>query len=134
MTEYGRRAGELFEEGYNCAQSVAGAFAERFNLSLEQAVKLASGFGGGVAGTREMCGAVSGMIMAIGLGCGYSDASATAEKQEHYARCKVAMEDFSKVCGSVICRELLALPHEGSGRPCRRFCEVAADIAGKFID
>ncbi len=135
MSEYGRRAVELFDEGYNCAQSVAGAFAERFGIPLNTMTKLASGFGGGVAGRRELCGAVSGMIMAIGLGCGYSDSSATDEKQAHYARCRGAMEKFEKEAGSLICSELLALQKGNAPgvRPCRTFCEIAADIADEVI-
>lgn len=63
------RARELFLEGCNCAQAVFLAFAED-KLDRETALKIASGFGGGMAGMRDVCGAVSGMFMAYGLLCG----------------------------------------------------------------
>ena len=66
------RARELFLEGCNCAQAVFLAFAED-KLDRETALKIASGFGGGMAGMRDVCGAVSGMFMAYGLLCGPAD-------------------------------------------------------------
>ena len=64
--DYEQRAEELFREGYNCAQAVFLAFAcEKMNR--DEAAKLASAFGGGLAGTRNTCGAVSGLAMAYGL-------------------------------------------------------------------
>ena len=135
MGEFGKKAGELFDLGYNCAQSVLGAFSEKFGMDFDTLIKLSSSFGGGVAGRREMCGAVSSMLMVIGLGCGYSDSAATDEKQAHYKRCRDAMDEFEKELGSVVCAELLK-KHAGTahGRPCRRFCELAADIAAEKID
>ena len=50
------RARELFLEGCNCAQAVFLAFAEE-KLDRETALKIASGFGGGMAGMRDVCGA-----------------------------------------------------------------------------
>ena len=70
--DYEQRAEELFREGYNCAQAVFLAFAcEKMNR--DEAAKLASAFGGGLAGTRNTCGAVSGLAMAYGLLRGYAD-------------------------------------------------------------
>lgn len=135
MSEFGKRAACLFDEGYNCAQSVAGAFADKFNIEFDSMLRLSSGFGGGIAGRREMCGAISGMLMAIGLGCGYSDSAATAEKQAHYARCREAMERFEREAGSIVCAELLTMKREvpAGVRPCRILCEIAADIAADII-
>ena len=113
MINYGERAAQLFLEGYNCAQSVVGAFAEKFDLPLDTVVKLASSFGGGMAGTRGICGTVSGMLMAMGLANGYCDPAAKQEKQEHYELCRKAMDEFSELCGSVICSELLVLQKNG---------------------
>ena len=57
------RAKTLFQQGYNCAQSVAVAFAPEMGLSEETAARLASAFGGGMGRMREVCGAVSGMLL-----------------------------------------------------------------------
>ena len=63
---HAEKARDLFRAGYNCAQSVVGAFHEEMGLSLEDAVRLASSFGGGMGGMRETCGAVTGMFLVAG--------------------------------------------------------------------
>ena len=67
MSRYGEEAKALFENGYNCSQAVFLVFCEQYGLSRETAARLASSFGGGMGRLREVCGAVSGMLMAIGL-------------------------------------------------------------------
>ena len=136
MINYGERAAELFADGYNCAQSVAGAFAEKFGIELDVMTKLASSFGGGMAGTRGVCGAVSGMLMVAGLAKGYCDPEAKAEKQEHYALCRKLMDEFSAENGSVVCSELLAMHKSGekTRKSCGELCRMAADIVAKYID
>ncbi len=135
MSEYAIKAALLFREGYNCAQSVAGAFAEHFEISLEIITKLASSFGGGVAGRREMCGAVSGMLIVIGLGKGDYPPNAAAEKQAHYALCRVAIEKFEERLGTAICAR--RLEYNKSGKygvdSCGKVCEIAADIAAEIL-
>ena len=55
-----------FGKGHSCAQAVFSAFAEQMGMDYQTAVKLSSGFGGGM-GMGSVCGAVTGAIMAIGL-------------------------------------------------------------------
>lgn len=136
MTNYGERAAELFSMGYNCAQAVAGAFAERLGTELGVMMKLTSSFGGGMAGTRGVCGAVSGMLLVVGLAKGYSDPEAKQEKADHYALCRCLMEEFRQCKGSVVCAELIAARRESDDKRnhCREFCRLAADIVSKHID
>ena len=75
-----------FMGGSNCAQSVFTAFHDQMGLSEEQAMRLSSAMGGGIGGLREVCGAFSGMAMALGMLRGYSDPSDTQRKQALYAR------------------------------------------------
>ena len=56
MSVYGDRAYEAFFKGYNCSQCVVAAFAAEMGLTEEQALKMASGFGGGFGRMREVCG------------------------------------------------------------------------------
>ena len=63
----GIKAAELFLSGYNCAQSVAVAYCDLLGLTEQQAAKMASAFGGGMGRLREVCGAVSGMYLVLGL-------------------------------------------------------------------
>lgn len=60
------KAVKYFDDGYNCSQAVFSAYSEDFGVPFEQAVKIASGFGGGmhIDGT---CGAVTGALMVLGL-------------------------------------------------------------------
>ena len=69
--DYGARAKENFQSGYSCAQAVFLACTEDMGLDTETRARLASSFGGGMGGMRQVCGAVSGMLMALGLkyGC-----------------------------------------------------------------
>ena len=79
-------AEELFRMGYNCSQSVYAAFAEDLGMSVEEAAKRASPFGAGFGKLREVCGAVSGMVLVLGDLCGYQDPTDAAGKQALYAR------------------------------------------------
>jgi C_GCAxxG_C_C family probable redox protein len=58
---------KCFAEGFNCAQSVFSPFCEDLGLDKKTALKISSGFGGGMAHMNETCGAVTGAFMALGL-------------------------------------------------------------------
>ena len=66
MSERAQLAIEKFSNGFNCSQAVLSVFAEDLALSEETAVSIASGFGGG-ARNGQLCGAVTGAVMALGL-------------------------------------------------------------------
>ena len=135
MTEFGKRAGELFSGGYNCAQAVACAFSEHFGMPLDTLAALACPFGGGMAGMRETCGTVSGMLIVIGLAKGNTEPGNKEKKAMTYALGREAVEEFRRENGSVLCRELLEMQKAGTRnkRSCRELCELAADIAAKYI-
>ena len=65
------KAESLFRTGYNCSQSVYAAFAEELGITVEEAAKKASPFGAEFGKLREVCGAVTGMVMVIGDLYGY---------------------------------------------------------------
>ena len=54
------------DKGYNCAQAVACSFCQEFGVAEEEMFRIAEGFGLGM-GMMEVCGALSGMMMIIGL-------------------------------------------------------------------
>lgn len=64
---------DLFKQGYNCSQSVVGAFADMYGFSREQALKMAASFGGGIGRMRQTCGAACGLFMIAGLETGCTD-------------------------------------------------------------
>ncbi|SDA46020.1 C_GCAxxG_C_C family probable redox protein [Butyrivibrio sp. INlla18] len=60
------KAMKIFYEKFNCSQAVLGAYTDDYGLTVDQAMKVAACFSGGVR-KGEVCGAVSGAIMVIGL-------------------------------------------------------------------
>jgi C_GCAxxG_C_C family probable redox protein len=100
-------AAEKYLEGYNCAQSVFFSFCGDFRIDEDMALKMSCGFGGGMGRKQEVCGAVTGGIIAIGLkyGRGKNDDSTATELT--YAKTRELVERFSAENGSFICRKLL---------------------------
>lgn len=145
MNNARERAMELFKQGYNCSQSVFGAFAEECGIDFETALKLSSSFGGGMARLREVCGAVSGMFMVAGMKYGYTDPKDSTAKTEHYKRIQELAAEFKEKNKSIVCRELLGLsvkseiyiPEERTAeyykkRPCAELVGDAAEIIDKY--
>ncbi len=139
-------AKELFLQGYNCSQAVFGAFCEDFGINKEMGLTLSSGFGGGMARRREVCGAVSGAVMVLSLIHGYSDAENAEEKKHLYEEIRKVLCDFEEETGSIICRELLSLEEKVSVptpeartqeyykiRPCAELVYVAAQCVENHI-
>ena len=67
-------ARQAFKEGYNCSQAMVAAFSDLMGMDKKTALRLASSFGGGMGRMREVCGAVTGMFMVVGILYGYDDA------------------------------------------------------------
>lgn len=148
MKDHALIAGELFLKGYSCAQAVACAFAEEMGMDMDTAARLSSSFGGGMGRMREVCGAVSGALLVLGMCRGYSDPEDPALKKNHYALVQDFAARFKERHETIICRELL----EGLAaakstdpqatertqefyktRPCRRFVETAARITEEML-
>ena len=135
------KAQKLFLEGYNCAQSVFTANADRFGIDKDIALKVSMGLGGGVGRLREVCGAFSACAMLVGL----METSTKADKERKeavYVFVQKLAEDFKAQNGSIICRDLLKLqeddkllpkPDERNSsyyatRPCLRIVGIADKI------
>ena len=142
----GEQSEALFLEGYNCAQAVFGAFAEDLGLEFETAIKLSSGFGGGMGRLREVCGAVSGMFMVFDMKHGYVSPTDSKAKKELYAHIQTLAKRFEEENGSIICKELLGLSAKKSDptpesrteeyykkRPCKELVKLAADIVDEYL-
>lgn len=111
-TDKGQKAKDLFLNGYNCAQAVYCAFCEDFGMDKAVALNAAACFGGGLGRQREVCGAVSGMCMALALKYAPSNPADQEAKAEFYARIQEVCRRFKQENGSIICRELLGLDKE----------------------
>ena len=143
-SKHALKAVELFKTGYNCAQSVFGAFAEDMGLDLEFALKISSGFGGGMGRLRETCGAVTGGIMVLSMKYGYTDAPGDAAKANLYAIVQKFVKEFTAEFGTAKCDELIRIKDKSSTptprtdefyakRPCARFVGASAKILEKYL-
>ena len=140
MSKYSDRAIELFMEGKNCSQAVFAAFAPDLGLSEEMALAVSIGLGGGVGRMREVCGAISGSAMVVGLK--YPE----LDKTEVYQLVRQIMDEFKKTNHSIVCKELLGLveaekssapeartPEYNKKRPCVKIVEDAALATEKVL-
>ena len=100
---------ENFMAGYGCCQSVGAAFADLYGLDDTLAKKVAAGFGGGVGRLRMMCGAVSGIVMLVGLDCGQTEGSDREGKSACYKVVQELLAKSKAENGSLICAEILGL-------------------------
>ena len=142
--DHGERAAELFLQGYNCAQAVAVAFCDVTGLEPDFTARMASSFGGGMGRMREVCGAVSGMLMVAGLVYGYDIPGDDVSKKKHYALVQNLAGQFRREAGSIVCREILKNPPSDPNptprtaefyakRPCARMVILAGRILDAYM-
>ena len=143
IEERKEKALSLFNEGYNCSQAVFCAYADLFDVDPEMAKQLTSSLGGGMGRLREVCGAVSGSFLLLGLRYPASDPNDKKAKTANYASVQRVAEAFKSRFGSIICRELLDVKRQKESpvpsdrnaeyyakRPCARFVVEASEIVG----
>ena len=143
------QAVENFMAGYGCCQSVVAAFADLYGLDETLAKKVAAGFGGGVGRLRMMCGAVSGIVMLVGLDCGQTEGADREGKSACYKVVQELLAKSKEENGSLICAEILGIQgHEKAPcsyvasprtaeyykqRPCAAKVESAARIFADYL-
>ena len=143
------RAVENFMAGYGCCQSVVAAFADLYGLDDILAKKVAAGFGGGVGRLRMMCGAVSGIVMLIGLDCGQTEGGDREGKSACYKVVQELLAQSKQENGSLICAEILGIQGYQKAvcsfvasertadyyksRPCAAKVESAARIFAEYL-
>lgn len=145
---HARKAMALFREGYNCAQSVFLAFEEEHHWDRKAAARISCAFGGGMGRLREVCGAMSGVFLALGCLYGYDDPQDYEGKKRLYGEIQKLAGEYGRENGrnSIICRELLGLPPGGDDpvpqkrseeyyakRPCIQLIGTAAAILERYI-
>ena len=146
MEKHSIKAVNLFKSGYNCAQSVLGAFCEEFNMDFETAMKLTSSLGAGMGRLREVCGAVSGMFLVAGLKYGYTDPKDYKAKTKHYKLIQELAEEFKQKNKYIVCKDLLGLTRKDGytpekrteeyykKRPCSELVGCAAEILDELFE
>ena len=104
--KHAEKAVDFYGHNFNCSQGVFTAYAVEHGIDEKIALKLATNFGGG-ARKGEMCGAVSGALMVLGLLYGHSESDDLDTKAKSYAMSEEYMNRFIQKNGTVVCRELL---------------------------
>ena len=101
-----KKARKIFEEQTgHCAQAIFGAYGEHLGsgkVDFDTCMKISSAFSGGLARTGNVCGALTGALMALGLKYGGSK----NEEKVNEAAVKL-LDEFTSLHGSIICRELI---------------------------
>ena len=121
----GEEAVRIHGEGFNCAQCVLCACGKYTGLDRKTALAVACGFGGGVR-CGEICGAISGAVMALGA------AASVCENREAMARVaaltKKCSGAFREKYGAVRCLDL-----KRAGVPCDELIAFGAETAEKLM-
>lgn len=121
------KAIENHKKGYNCAQAVVCAFADKTDFTEDQLFKLSEAFGGGMGGTKGICGAVSAMVFLAGLEKSKGvDSLPDTNKMESYAFAREMMKEFEKKNRTLMCSRL-----KGEGI---RSCDGCIEDAVKILE
>ena len=99
---------KLFGQGFNCAQALLAAYGGPLGLQRKVALRLGLALGGGLAGTAQVCGAVTAAAMVLGLRYGSDDAKKVlVSRAEAEKKTVEFMEAFKQRHGSLVCADLL---------------------------
>lgn len=141
-SERSERAVADFNAGFSCSQAICRVYGEEFGLSPADAGRVAAGFGGGMARTDRVCGAVSGAVMVLGLAFGGTASDDRAAKESTYAAVQEFLAAFVFAHGSVGCTDLLGynLGHPAEAAAAReagavpRVCPGLVRSAGHLLE
>lgn len=101
------KAVSCFKDGFSCSQAILSTYGTEFRLEREIALKIATGFGGGIGRLGKTCGAVSGAIMVIGLKYGNNTKGDNQTKEKTYELVREFINRFETLNSSIVCNELL---------------------------
>ena len=114
MENKAETAKRLFLSGANCSQAVIGAFQPECGIDFDTAMRIASGFGGGMGHTKNTCGAITGAVMALSAIVGRENPAAketvgeriTELQQGIYPIVGKMVNEIKDEYGTLICSEL----------------------------
>lgn len=127
-------ATQLHQKGYNCAQAVACSFCEELGVDEETMFRISEGFGFGM-GMMEMCGALSGMAMVIGLNNSVGNLEkGEATKGSTYKQVKEYIHRFQEKNGAYLCRELKGVETGKMLCSCPQCIMDAAELTEEYLN
>lgn len=119
--------------GYNCAQIVLCSYAEELGIDEETLFRISEGFGAGMGGMMQTCGAVTAMFMALGLANSSGDLQACETKPQTMKKVRELAAEFEKKNGSIVCRELKGIDTGKVLRSCDGCIEDGIRILGEYL-
>lgn len=134
------KAVDYHRKGFNCSQSVLAAFAEETGLSEQDSLNLGGGFGAG-AGTGELCGAITGAVMTLGMLTPVDAADPVGSKKRTVALSRELQKRFSEKFNALRCQDLLQNRRTGEeGTPATRamgltnHCDIMIAAAAEIVE
>ena len=125
---------EIYKKGFNCAQAVVSSHCEELGLDPVLAKKVAGAFGGGIANNGEICGAVTGALMLIGLKYGRYREDDTFSKGNTTKITNSYLEEFKKEFGSLLCRDLVNVDFKNEAEVAKaRESGILRALCPKFV-
>ena len=134
------KAERLIHQRYFCSQAIMGAFADDIGLDIKTALKISTGFGGGMQ-QGEVCSCVTSALMILGMVYGFYDAQDKEDRVISDKKINEFMQRFSdKMNGAINCRDILgkdvskpddvaAMREEGRfAKVCPGVFDIAIDI------
>ena len=133
-------ANSYHKRGFNCCQSVVAAFSDLTGLSEQESFNVGGGFGAG-AGTGELCGALVGGIMALGLMTPVETNDPVTSKKRTQAKGKELQKRFVEKFGALRCQDLLSnpqIPSEPTSAAAKmgltRHCDIMIVTAVEIVE
>ena len=136
------KALKLYQSGYNCAQSIVGAFEDLLEKRTNTMIDMATGFGGGMGRLQQTCGAVSGAFMVMSSLYNQSEKSSKEQLNhdiQYFAR------TFNHIHGDLNCKNLIEYnlndpeEHELAKRnrifekKCTQFIETSVELVEDIL-
>ena len=128
----------LFKEKYNCCQSIFLPYSKLFGIDRETALKMSSGFGGGIARMGEVCGAINGAVMVLGLKYGFTDNKDIEQKEKLNSIIRDFVKKFKISHKNIYCRTLLTedegVVYKMHSDKCASIVEEVCDLLDEYLE
>jgi C_GCAxxG_C_C family probable redox protein len=96
-----------FNEGFNCSQAIFSTYGPLFDFDQNSCLRIAELFGAGMAYSGNICGAVTGSLMVLGLKSGRQKAEDIESKYKANKQAKEFLREFKEQNNSILCRYLI---------------------------
>lgn len=125
---------DAHKKGFNCAQSVIMAFDDIYPDDTITMMKMSEGMGMGVAGSMNMCGAITGMVMLEGLENSDGNLENPKSKPDTVKKSRALMDEFEEKVASTICKEIKGVDTGIVLKSCNACIEEAVRIYAKHLE